>query len=213
LVTVRQLDDGLLAHPLGHLEGRQKVVPFGLNVERVREIRPTDANRFEVTEVRVGGVSVPIETTQEHFARGEYFDLSEDAKLTTPSFERFDAGVRVGSDDFTAGTPVAFDSEYETAYLEQPAVHEFGILSGAFLLAQVRYAAVARSGPLLASQLAGPGVGITVVDAPHVLANAATLNTSGQPTSTLNYSLAVEQAMSTSADVVVVEFAELLVQP
>lgn len=212
-VTVRQLDDRLVAHPLGHLEGRQKVVPFGLTVERVREIRPTDANRFEVTEVRVGGVSVPIETTQEHFARGEYFDLSEDAKLTTPSFERFDAGVRVGSDDYTAGAAVAFDSEYETAYREQPEVREFGVLSGLFLLEQVRYAAVARSGPLLASQLAGPGVGITVADAPHVLATSGTLNLSGQATAMLNYSLAVEQAMSTRADVVVVEFAELLVQP
>lgn len=214
LVTLRLRgdDEVVVAHPLGALEGRQKVVPFGLAVEKVRGTRPTDATRFDLGEVRVGGSVVSAARAQEHFARGEYFVLSEDDKLTTPSFERFDAGVRVGSDDVAAGPALAFDPEYETAYLEQPDVVEVVRLDGAFLLGQVKLSAGARSKGSLAKRLIGSeSAGIAVADTAYVAADATTLTmaTDGEAFRG-TYSQASAHASAQGGRLIVVDAAELV---
>ncbi len=207
--TFRQsVDDAVPAHPLGALEVRQKVVPFGVDVERVGESRPSDHHRFDIDAVRIGSANVanPI-MGSEHFARGEYFDLDEDDKLTSPSFERFDAGVRIGSDSFVASDATSFDAEYETVYLEQPDVHEYLRLRSDLLLAAVNFGAAQRTDARLADRLVGSeALGITVVDAPHVVAAATTL--AADPAATTNYTLAKQRVAHSGG--VVVEVAELV---
>jgi hypothetical protein len=58
------------------------------------------------------------ETITQPFGRGEFFDLTEEQRLTLPSFEPFTAGVRASSPDFSFGPAVGADLKYETAYLE-----------------------------------------------------------------------------------------------
>lgn len=131
LVTLRQLESATLqVHPLARLHVREKVVPLGLRVERVGQARPSDGNRFDLDSVIIGGVEQPSPTrSKEHFARGDYFDLSEDDKLSSPSFERFDAGAAIGSHDYAiADEEVAFDPVFETVYLEHQDDSERGQL-------------------------------------------------------------------------------------
>jgi hypothetical protein len=212
--TFRQIGDqeAVMVHPLGRLEGRQKVVPFGLTIEKVRAIRPTDATRFDIGEVRIGDDAVTFTRAQEHFARGEFFNLSEDAKLTTPSFERFDAGIQIGTDRFTAPSSISFDPEYETVYLEQPDVVEIGLISNVLILDHVRMGAAARTTAALDERLVGAErLEIKVIDAPHRIADAGTLTTiagDGEAGGT-NYSVAAQQAEHIPG-AVVVEAAEIV---
>lgn len=200
--------EAVSAHPLGALEVRQKVVPLGVDIERVGDVRPSDHHNFQIDAVRIGTAAVPDPTrSTEHFARGEYFDLSEDDKLTSPSFERFDAGIRIGSDAFVAPAATSFDPEYETVYLEQPEVRELLRLDAHLLLAGARFGAAQRTTGRLADRLAGSErLGIAVTDSPHVVVAEGTLSAdaaSGVPTT---YTAAQQRA---GASALVVEAAEL----
>ena len=102
----------MLAHPLGSLVGVQKVVPLGIDIDRVGRSVPSDGNRFDITgaTVGIGGGGDRVGFRDEHFARGEYLDLTEEDKLSKPSFERFRAGIAVSTDDFgVPASAVAFE--------------------------------------------------------------------------------------------------------
>lgn len=211
LVTLRLLgnDEVVVAHPLGTLEGRQKIVPFGLAVDKVRGTQPTDGNRFDISGVRVGGAPADMSLTDEHFARSEFFEMSKDEQLTSPSFERFDAGVRIGSESFVAGPAIAFNPDYETLYLERPGVVEVTRIDGLFLFEQVRFSARARSYGALADRLAGSDkINIAVSDTVYTVAAPSTLATVGPISGT--YSSMLGYATSDSVQMLVVESAELV---
>lgn len=216
LVTLRQVTDtAVVAHPLGQLQVVQKVVPFGITVDRVGKTRPTDGNRFDLTGVRVGDVDVVPTRTKEHFARGEFLNLSDDQKLTSPSFERFDAGAVVGTDGFVApvAAEIAFEPEYETGYLEQPDVHEIVRLPGALLYEQARLGAASHSLLRRPDKLAGSThLAVSVADTDHVVADAISLNDVGAAlgsTGGLNFTEATQLAGAARKPVVVLESVEL----
>ena len=89
--------DDVLAHPLGSLVGVQKVVPLGIDIDRVGRSVPDRRQplRHHRRHDRRRRRSDAPSFRDEHFARGEYLDLTEEDKLSTPSFERFRAGVAV----------------------------------------------------------------------------------------------------------------------
>ena len=112
----------LFAHPLGRAVFSQKVVPLGLALQRYGSTRVAGATKFELTAVKLGGVTVPLATcppVQEHFARAQYLDMSEDDKLAKPSFEAMDAGVEFSSAAFhPSGSVLSTVLDYETAYID-----------------------------------------------------------------------------------------------
>ena len=119
-----------LAHPLGRLHVSQRIAPFGLRLERYGSGPVSGPNRFDVTAVRIGGQALAppplagaFEPVREHFARAQFVDMSEEDKLTRPSFEALDAGVEFASATFVlpdaARGPAAVALDYEpTAYLD-----------------------------------------------------------------------------------------------
>lgn len=109
----------VLAHPLGQLQVSQKVAPLGLELQRFGNAQVEGAKKFEITQVTVGGQAIARpEAATEFFARAQFVDMSDEQKLTAPSFEKFASGVTVGSDDYVAAPEVvAADLTYETAYL------------------------------------------------------------------------------------------------
>lgn len=218
-VTLRQVTAGpVLVHPLGSLEVTQKVVPLGVAVDRVGKSRPSDGNRFDLTAVRLGSRAVPRALTSEHFARAEYWQISEGEKLTAPSFERFDAGARFGTAGFVvpAGADVSFDPEYETGYLEQPDVAEISLVPGAFLVQQAVWGAAATSALRRAAKtVGGQGLGVAVAPSRHAVADAATLadrTTAVAGVGALTWT-AAHQAAGTTGRFVVVEAVELVSRP
>ena len=112
----------LFAHPLGRAVFTQRVVPFGLDLQRYGSTRVAGPVKFELTAVKLGGVAVPLTAcppVQEHFARAQYLDMSEDDKLAKPSFEPMDAGVEFSSTAFHPSASVLSTVlDYETAYID-----------------------------------------------------------------------------------------------
>jgi hypothetical protein len=110
-----------LAHPLGRLSVRQKVVPFGLRVDRLGIKRLTGgATTVSVHSVALNDVGLPsFESTTEQFARGQFTELTETEKLTGKVLETFPSGVVVGRTDF-ATPPLARDvtASFETVRLD-----------------------------------------------------------------------------------------------
>ena len=148
LVTLRDPGPvtGVVAHPLGALAVTQKVVPLQLQITRVGQARPSDGNLFDITTVQVGTRTLTPVFSREHFARAQYLDLTEEQKLSAPSFEEFPAGAVVSTAEFrVSGSQVAFDPEFETVYLGEPEVRERLRLPVGVLVAGARFGAAARS--------------------------------------------------------------------
>jgi hypothetical protein len=110
---------GTFVHPLAGVSVVQNVAPLGVTIQRFGSARVSGANRFDVTALRVGPdtIAAPVPVSRP-FGRGQFFDLTDEQRLTLPSFEPFTAGVTVASADFTFGPAVAADLRYETAYLD-----------------------------------------------------------------------------------------------
>jgi hypothetical protein len=139
-VTLRQVEaEGgqVLAHPLGRLAVRQQISPLGVSIETYGNGAPATYDHFEIGQIEWGDLSDeadPVDNwdesdpmeTREKFARGEYFELSDDEKLEGPPFESYAAGCELaapgfdfgGNDDdeslMTAGTLA-----YETAVIDE----------------------------------------------------------------------------------------------
>lgn len=150
LVTLRVMAnaDIVAAHPLGLLAVTQKVVPLGIDITRVGQARPSDGTHFDITKVTIPGREfAPPDYRDEHFARGRYLDLDPEDQLSTPSFEKFRAGVTVAGEAFTAASDqVAFEPEFETAYLgENPPPPDRGVVDALILVAQARFGAASFS--------------------------------------------------------------------
>jgi hypothetical protein len=110
----------LLAHPMGVLTVRQKVVPLDREVTRFGEHAPADATRFRVTRVRVGDDTAAVAYVTDFFAAGQFQALGDAEKLSRPSFEKMPAGVTVTSADLEHGPAVAAKLEYETKIVDSP---------------------------------------------------------------------------------------------
>lgn len=103
----------LLFHPLDELTVRQQVVPLGVVVTRMEAGRLAEPRTFEVT-VRIGGTLMKTDAVWDVFAPAMYMDMSDAARLSTPSFEPMESGVRVVLDGAAAPAPsVTADWNYE----------------------------------------------------------------------------------------------------
>jgi hypothetical protein len=170
-------DDQVPAHPLGRLTGMQKVIPFELEVDRIGGARPAGARKVSVTGVTLGGDGVARSYVDEHFARAQFLDMSEDEKLSTESFERFPAGVSVAGDAVTVPGHVSASLDFETIYLPTGDTEPVETLPIAVLVAQARLGAAAQSQLRDHRFLAGaPVTPVSVVAPPAVAVSAATFD-------------------------------------
>jgi hypothetical protein len=114
-VLSRSEEDLVVLHPHGVLEIRQQVVPFDLELDRFGAGVPEGDNRFETPTLVVEGLSMNgLSPVEELFAPGQFLDLTDDEKLSRPSFEAMPAGIRVGSTAVRAGTARDYEVTYET---------------------------------------------------------------------------------------------------
>ncbi len=102
----------LVIHPHGTLEVRQSLLPLGLRLKFYKNAPVSGHDAFDITKVEIGaqtflpqenisnntsGTALTFSPAQEYFARCQYFACSKKEKLSAPSFEKFDAGVALGS--------------------------------------------------------------------------------------------------------------------
>jgi hypothetical protein len=188
LVTLAQNPSGtVLAHPLSVITVAQKAVPFDVDIDRIGTRRLTeDHARFTIDDVLVGEQSAGgWEPVTDHFARGQFMELSEQQKLDGRSVETFTSGVRVGTTAYrveTVGSTVVAD--YEVGILEpETGINLHWKVSGRFIetvnfsdaVALSVHGAAATSARAVAQKLV-PDVGKAVIsEVPLAVADATTL--------------------------------------
>lgn len=211
--------DGIVAHPLGEISVLQRVVPLGITIDRVGTSSPSDGTRFDITTVTIGaGPPVTPRYRDEHFARAEYLDVSEEEKLAAPSFERFRAGLAVSTDRYrVGGSQVAFEPEMETLYLEQPELTVTGFLPAGLAVAfavtgAASFATVRRHDRLVPDD----AVMVTVADPTYVVATADDLTVQPMPDARpagSTHTLAAQLAAEGDDPALVLEMAEAVSRP
>ena len=126
LVTLRTLEPGtaVLAHPLATLEVRQRVAPLERTLERVGTSVPSGAKRFRITLATIAGVRTTLTPLKDRFAPAQFTALSDDAKLSAPSFEEMISGAALGADGYAAGAAVTVTVVYEQLLVTAAGVPE-----------------------------------------------------------------------------------------
>jgi hypothetical protein len=118
LESVRDTQESelLLVHPVGTLKISQKVAPLNVKIDRIGSQRPSDASEYQITEVQPPASPLAV---QESFAPAQFFDMSDEEKLSSASFKNFDSGVRVGDPErLHAGYAAARAVSYELKYID-----------------------------------------------------------------------------------------------
>ena len=80
----RELVNQLLLHPVGTLKISQKVVPLNVRIDRIGSQRPSDGREFRIVDPQPSGTTAK---PQEAFAPAQFFDLTDEQKLTSASFK------------------------------------------------------------------------------------------------------------------------------
>jgi hypothetical protein len=104
MVTLRprqEVANEVALHPLGTLTVKQNVVPLNLEITRFGQTTPAGARRFTLSS------DLPMQPVRDFFAPAQFFEMSDDEKLSWPSFQALDAGVSLGAEAFTFSTNAA----------------------------------------------------------------------------------------------------------
>ena len=107
-VTLRSFEQtsaDLILHPVGTLNVSQRAVPLGVTLDKVGNQAPSDANHFELTLDTVG-ISKHHDI-DESFARGQYFEETNNGLLSAPAFEPMQGGVSLSVEGNSLRSPQA----------------------------------------------------------------------------------------------------------
>ncbi|MCZ6819735.1 MAG: hypothetical protein O7G31_09625, partial [Calditrichaeota bacterium] len=119
LKEIEQIGDSIIAHPFGILEISQKVVPLNLRIDKFGERKPADGNKFSIRDVEIGSDTPDTTPTKESFAPAQFFEKTDSEKLSSPSFEKYENGVRVSGSDKLQGDHYSRRKvEYEVFYID-----------------------------------------------------------------------------------------------
>jgi Family of unknown function (DUF6603) len=110
----------VILHPFGSLEVTEKLVPLNLPIEKLGTQRIGDGRVFGVERVLLGVGPGQIAPLREQFAPAQFIEMSDAQKLSSRSFERYEAGVQVGGGDAVNTTYVKhLELKYEPIYIPE----------------------------------------------------------------------------------------------
>ena len=164
-VTLRSFDippGTLILHPFGSLEITEKLVPLNLPIQRLGTQRVGDGHAFGVEHVLLGAAPGQTAPRREQFAPAQFLDLTDAQKLSSQSFERYEAGVQVGGGDaVNADYAKHLSVEYEVVYIPE---HRKRVI---FSLARFLFDSFIRGGAVGLSPLSAAQTAPSVLGAPH----------------------------------------------
>jgi hypothetical protein len=191
LSTPKPDDKTLRVHPIGTLSVRENVVPLDLPITRYGNATPSDGNYFSISDVQIDGQEETKQSFQDYFAAGQFLTLSDADKVSRPSFERYDAGVTIGSSAILAGADSPRTVVYEERYIDVP--NGFSRLSRLFAMRADVHLALTRQGAGFASPLKNTGLfkygtgvsgaAVTTQDPSYVVAHVEDLSVRSDITS------------------------------
>ncbi len=118
-------DGALLAHPLGSLVFQQKLVPLELRMSKASGSLIDGANEFfgaalHLTQGAAAPANKASTVRNDYFAAAQFLELSQDERLSKPSFEAYPAGYQLRDDGFELDTLIEAELGYEEADLGAP---------------------------------------------------------------------------------------------
>jgi hypothetical protein len=106
-----------VVHPFGTLTFSERIVPLEIDITRFGNDLPKDANHFDIAASDTGVTTSPV---KEEFAAANFFDLTDDQKLSRPSFEPMISGFAVtNTSDLLTSTALSEDVDYRLTYLRK----------------------------------------------------------------------------------------------
>jgi hypothetical protein len=94
-----ETQDQVIIHPSGYLELRQNLIPLNKTIEKLGNRYVEAGTSFHITNYAFG-TGQPFEpqikkTLRDYFSRGQFEDLPDSEKLSTPDFELMSAGIEI----------------------------------------------------------------------------------------------------------------------
>lgn len=110
-------------HPFGTLIISQKMIPLNLQMDKFGNQSISDIHNVAIQTVAIGTQTAAITSIKDFFAVAQYKELSDDEKLSIPSFEEFNSGVKAvfnqDGADFAVGGAVRQNLEYEQIFINR----------------------------------------------------------------------------------------------
>jgi hypothetical protein len=94
--------DQIIMHPSGYLELRQNLIPLNKTIEKLGNSHIENKTSYQISDYTFGK-GEPVDSKKQkplldHFSRGQFEDLPDDEKLSTPDFDLMSAGIEVAPD-------------------------------------------------------------------------------------------------------------------
>jgi hypothetical protein len=186
VVTWRQPSDQtppvLLIDPVGTITLLERTAPLARTITKFADASPSGpSNRFDLNQVKIN--TNPItgwKLTQELFAPDQFEQLSDDQKLSRPSFERMAAGMALPQ-LVTLGGFVASEVTFRTVVFDSPAESHDGVkypMDAALQVALADVGSAATGGMRVSTQpYVAPGTKppVTLAEETYVVVWAADL--------------------------------------
>ncbi|MET7443354.1 hypothetical protein [Streptomyces sp. NPDC005568] len=109
----RQIGEGRRVHPHGGVVAQQRVLPFGVDIERLGPSLVEPAEQWDIASASLGGEEADAGATTDNFAPGQFRRLTDDEQLGAPAYDRYRSGVR-----FVADTCEPDEDAFVTASLD-----------------------------------------------------------------------------------------------
>lgn len=107
----------ILAHPLGRVAVRQRVVPLQRDISRFADAAPADFHWFAIDTVTIGTATYTPTVLVEPFAPAQFVQMSPEEQLSAPGYEQMPAGAQVADASPVAGPARPVTIEFETVVL------------------------------------------------------------------------------------------------
>ena len=150
---------GVLLHPRARISVHQHVAPVDTPIAKFNNGPIAGPATISIDAVTITGVVTHgTDTLDDDFAPAQFFALTDDQKLTRPSFEKLPAGRSIQVSAFATGPAEKADQHYVTIAVDNPELTPFDDrLAG--LAAAYRAKAALRDGmaELVGNGLVGPG--------------------------------------------------------
>jgi hypothetical protein len=100
-------------HPAGSLDVLQRVVPLNRELEQFGAGKLGDLTELRLLSPVIDGSPATSSELSDWFAPAQFFQLTEEERLSSPSFEEMPAGLRFGDDGVSSAPAQPFTLDYE----------------------------------------------------------------------------------------------------
>jgi hypothetical protein len=133
-------DTAVLVEPSGALTLRERVLPLDQLLTKFGESVPGPQTTFTLDHVRLGGQIVPFAIVRDKFAPAQFEEMSDQDKLSRPSFEDRDAGFSVGTGAVAFGKEFGLDVVFNDIYMDDEGPRPAGVKYPLAAAAQLAFA-------------------------------------------------------------------------